>query len=70
MVKDFSFVYIGQSYKITSETEDASKLKWWLVGNGEKCFLCDVAPGETMDSLMATATQYLRAQRVLNPSGV
>jgi len=68
VVKDFSFVYIGRSFTVTSDTEDASKLKWWIVVNGERCFLCDVAPGETRDSLMAVATQFLRARYVLNPS--
>ena len=64
MVKDFTFKYAGRPYKVTSETEDSSKLKWWIVADGEKEFLCDVTPGETQASLMATATRFLRARRV------
>ena len=69
MVKDFSFKYAGRPYTVTSQTEDASKVKWWLVADGEKLFLCDVTPGETQASLMAAATRYLRASHKAGPSG-
>ena len=67
MVKDFSFKYVGRPYTVTSHTEDASKLKWWLVADGEKLFLCDVTPGETQASLMAIAARFLRASHKADP---
>lgn len=67
VVKDFTFKYAGRPYTVTSETEDASKLKWWIVVDGEKSFLCDVTPGESQSSLTATATRYLRARRIGEP---
>lgn len=70
MVKDFTFRYAGLPYRVTSDTEDASKVKWWIVVDGEKCFLCDVTPGESQASLMATATRYLRARQVGNRTGM
>lgn len=69
MVKDFTFKYAGRPYTVTSNTEDASKLKWWIVVDGEKCFLCDVTPGESQSSLTATATRYLRARFHGRPQG-
>jgi len=69
VVKDFTFRYAGRPFRVTSDTEDASKVKWWIVVDGEKCFLCDVTPGESQSSLTATATRYLRARKIGMPPG-